>query len=395
MHKRNLLMWRTHSVSVSSTQTTAVRSLDNLLSSSSTSLRFASRAATSLSSLCYAPFGTSSMAVLPYASSGRVDTSAVHCARRGLFGFFSSPSPEKTRANGKRCSSSSSPTDATASSSSPIREAALEPMQDRLLQTCVELLEMAGGAADGRPPLKEVDSASREVFFDLVDAVLHDYTKTPAQQFELVYAALCLPAAQQHLFVRRALMVVLEAVAPAPLHQLMSAVDLSLPEYDEESVIRRAAVIRLGRALMGGLEELAEEEAFGDASKRPEDALTEEEVLLVYLDDFKKAFPSACRAAAFELLERNAATIALKSQLFTLLGRLCREMDSEQSGKIRLEDLQSLAKRVLGEEKAKMLLDGAVADAEGKLRYAQLCALLTRAPPPPSLAAAAAATASE
>lgn len=337
-----------------------------------------------------------------FSSSSSLSSSSLHgvqwCSRRCLFGgVFSSKKTEETTTT----------TAAAPAGKSPLREEALEPVQDRLLDACIKILEMCSGGADGRPPLKEIDSASREIYFDLVDAVLHDYTKTPAQQFDLLYSALCLPAAQEYQFVKRLLLVVMEAITPAPIAQLMLSVDLTLPDYDEESVIRRSVLLRFMRALMGGLAEEAESDEIrfsgrGDAETLDGEGadgasngstsggfalpkgVSEEEALMVFLDDFRRAFPQVQRSPAFAVVEQHALNIALRSKLYTLLGRLCVEMDRERTGKVRLSELQEMANRVLGKEQAMELLKGAVPDAEGKLRYAQLCAILTSVNTPSS-----------
>lgn len=297
------------------------------------------------------------------------------------------------------------PTATTTSSpsSSLLREDAIEPLEDRLLATCVNILEMCGGYADGRPPLKELDNVSRNVLFDLVDAVLHDYNKTPAEQFDLVYAALCLPSAQKYAFLRTPLLTIMECVTPAPLFQFLRGVDVFLPDFDEESIIRRKSLLRFARVLMGDLEflqqvgQIEEKEELG---KKEEDMqgkdgkftknvtssssskISEEEVVRAIVEDFKKCFPSAIRVPAFEVLERNALHIALQSKLFALLGRLCMEMDPERTGKIAWKEIDAMARRVLRKEQAASLLDGSekVVDSEGKIRYRQLCALLSRPP---------------
>lgn len=275
----------------------------------------------------------------------------------------------------------------------------------------MQILEMCGGYADGRPPRSEIDSLSRDVLFDLVDAVLHDYKKTPADQFELLYAAFCLPAAQTYAFLRTPLMTILECVTPPPFCQYLRGVDVFLPNFDEESMIRRAALLRFARVLMGDLEYLRqvgvvekeeEEEGGGDAvvhdgasSSTPASTTMEKErwkiekeevVVHAIVQDFKKCFPLATRGQAFLVLERRALDIALQSKLYALLGQLCVEMDREQTGKVSLNELDAMARRVLGKEKAASLLRGAeeVVDAQGKLRYRQLCAILSRPPPPPS-----------
>lgn len=253
---------------------------------------------------------------------------------------------------------------------------------------------MSGGGADGSPPLKEIDNASRDVIFDVVDAVLHDYTKSPSQQFDLVYTALCLPAAQQFTHVRFPLMTLLEAITPGPLFQFFSSVNLFIPGYDEESIMKRNALINLARALMGecstegfselpvSCEDFPELSQFRAARKPAE--ISEEEYILVLLDDFKRVFPTEIRVPAFESIESNATEISLRSRFYTLLGRLCIELDPEKSGKVKLEDLKEMAIRVLGKDRAELLLKDAPVDEEGKLRYAQLCALLSRPPHPSS-----------
>lgn len=320
---------------------------------------------------------------------------ALSTSRRGFFWRRDTSSPTSGSGSGSSSGSSSrtafeedddADDPAAHNSSAPLREGALAPTQDRLLDVCVNLMEMCVGRADGMGPLSSIDGCSRETLCDLVDAVLYDYTKTPAMQWDLLYAALCLPAAQTEANVRAALMVISEVALPQPLYRLLEASKdvLVLPGFDEESVIRRAVLGRFARALMGGVMEeeeqvrLARQQQLAPAaSANASNRLSEEEIMEGYLKDFKEAFPLATKVPAFQAIEQHYVSIGLRSQLYVLLGRLCVELDGKRTGKVRFDELQATAQRVLGKEKAEALLAGARVDSDGKLRYAQLCALIT------------------
>ncbi|KPI86035.1 hypothetical protein ABL78_4904 [Leptomonas seymouri] len=236
-----------------------------------------------------------------------------------------------------------------------------------LLGACLDLLEMCGGNASGSVPSDKLDQLSRDSIWALVDVMLHDHRRSPAEQFDLVYTALCLPAAQEVQEVKRCLIVVLHTVLPEALYRVFESVNLYVVHDDEQSLERRRVLLRFVHALLGDL--------------RPPQGLEEEEVLAVYLDDVKLMFPVLATCPAWAVVEKDAAAIALKAKLFALLGRLCAEFDENRSGKVKLDDLRSTAQRVLGEEQAAQLLEGAQPDKDGQIAYPQLAALLTRPPP--------------
>jgi hypothetical protein len=238
---------------------------------------------------------------------------------------------------------------------------------EQLLDACLDLLEMCGGSAAGLPPSDKLDHLSRDSIWTLVDVMLHDHRRSLAEQFDLVYAALCLPVAQEHRDVQRCLIVVLHTVLPENLFRVFESVNLYVVQDDAQSLQQREALLRLVHALLGDL--------------RVPKGLQDEEVLAVYIDDVKTMFPALTTCPAWTAVEEDAANIALRAKLFALLGRLCAEFDDDKSGKVKLEDLRSTARRVLGEEQATQLLEGAQPDKEGKIAYPQLAALLTRPPP--------------
>ncbi|RNF20838.1 uncharacterized protein Tco025E_03729 [Trypanosoma conorhini] len=250
------------------------------------------------------------------------------------------------------------------------RDASLH--NERLLDACLDLLALCGGGGEaGGAKLLDggggVDLASADAVAAVVEATLHDFRKTPSEQFDLVYAALCLPIATNNLQVHRCLMVVLEAFLPEVLFRIFESEDLVV--VGPGGAARRDALLRLVHALLGQADVPAGVES--------------EEVVLVYLDDVRAVFPSLRRNPAFLELEANATSIAMKARLFALLSQLCVEFDTAGTGKVDLAELQSTAQRVLGEEKARLLLDGAQPDKDGKIRYTQLTSLLTRPPPQP------------
>ncbi|KPA79159.1 putative mitochondrial hypothetical protein [Leptomonas pyrrhocoris] len=242
-----------------------------------------------------------------------------------------------------------------------------DKQNELLLGACLDLLEMCGGSAAGAPPSDKLDETARDSIWTLVDVMLHDHRRTLAEQFDLVYAALCLPAAQECRDVQRCLLVVLHTVLPEALYRVFESVNLYVVNDDAQSQEQREALLRFVHAMLGDL--------------RAPPNLEDEEVLAVYFDDVTAMFPALAACPAWGELEKDASVIALRAKLFALLGRLCAEFDKDKSGKVKLDDLRSTARRVLGEEQATQLLEGARPDKNGKIAYPQLAALLTRPPP--------------
>ena len=242
-----------------------------------------------------------------------------------------------------------------------------DKQNELLLDACLDLLEMCGGDAAGSAPSDKLDPLARDTIWTLVDVMLHDHRRSPAEQFDLVYTALCLPAAQEQHDVQRCLIVVLHTVLPETLFRVFESVNLYVVHDDEQSLHQREALLRFMHAMLGEL--------------RAPPGLEDEEVLAVYVDDVAAVFPALATSPAWAVVAKDASTIALKAKLFALLSRLCAEFDEDRSGKVKLEDLRSTARRVLGEEQATQLLEGAQPDKDGKIAYPQLAALLTRPPP--------------
>ncbi|CBZ27442.1 conserved hypothetical protein [Leishmania mexicana MHOM/GT/2001/U1103] len=245
------------------------------------------------------------------------------------------------------------------------RDADLE--NEQLLDACLDLLDICSGNAAGSAPSSALDGLARDRIWELVEVLLHDHHRTPAEQFDLVYTALCMPAAQDHRQVQRSLLVVLRSIVPETLYRVFESVDLFVLRDDAQSLHQRDVLMKFAHAQLGDL--------------HVPDGLAEEEVLSLYVDDMRAAFPVLVTCPAWQVLEREATTIALKSKLFALLSRLCAEFDEERTGKVKLADLRSTAERVLGTDQASCLLEGAQADKDGKIAYAQLVALLSRPPP--------------
>jgi len=229
----------------------------------------------------------------------------------------------------------------------------------RMVNACLYLLESCGHNAQ-----VELASSTKELIWELSDVLLHNDRRHPAEQFDLIYAALCQPDIHGNMEMRRTLMEVLFEVVPEPLYRVFESVNFILPDADAQSDERKAVLRTFVHAVLGQV--------------RAPDGLTEDEVLLVYMDDLQTAFPLVQHAPSFETLKEQAAELAMKAKLLSLLSRLCVEFDRERTGKVQLAELQATADRVLGKEKATALLQPAKADAEGFIRYGQLASLLTR-----------------
>ncbi|KAG5503456.1 hypothetical protein JKF63_05595 [Porcisia hertigi] len=245
------------------------------------------------------------------------------------------------------------------------RDADLE--NEQLLSACLDLLKVCSGNAVGSATSNMLDRPACDCIWALVDVFLHDHRRVPAEQFSLVYTALCLPAAQEHRQVQRSLLVILRSVIPETLYRVFESVNLFVLHDDEPSRCQRDTLMKFMRAQLGDL--------------HVPDGLAEEEVLSVYVEDMKAMFPSLVTCPAWHAVERDAVTIALKAKLFAVLSRLCAELDEGRTGKIKLVDLRLTAERVLGEDQAALLLEGAQADQNGSIAYPHLVALLTRPPP--------------
>lgn len=269
------------------------------------------------------------------------------------------------------------------------REASL--LNERLVDASLELLDYLGTtvAAEKRGHAATTTDAAEEetaaestvVIHDLVRVLLQEHTTPPTEVFDLTYRALCLPLVMEQRGLQRSLMVVLESVLPFQVYRVFEAVDLAVPGEGEAACAKRLVLVRFVRGMLGEIQIPAGS------------GLEEEEVLLVYLDDVKHSFSSLATCPAFVELEQNATDIALRSRLFLLLGQLCAEFDAEKTGKVLLQDLRETAEKVFGKDKATLMLEGAQTDAEGKIAYTQLTALLTRPPPRRKETPAAAAAA--
>ncbi|KAG5477767.1 hypothetical protein LSCM1_05065 [Leishmania martiniquensis] len=237
---------------------------------------------------------------------------------------------------------------------------------EQLSDACLDLLKACSGNAVGSPVPDTLDELARDRILILVRVLLHEHHRPPAEQFDLVYAALCLPAVQRRRQVQRCLFVVLRSVVPEALYRVFESVDLVVAQADERSLRQRDVLRTFTHAQLGELQVPG--------------GLAAEEVLSVYAEDMKAMFPALVSCPAWQVMERDAVTIALKAKLFALLGHLCAEFDEDKTGKVRLADLRSTAERALGKEQASRLLHGAQADKDGMIAYAQLAALLTRPP---------------
>lgn len=248
---------------------------------------------------------------------------------------------------------------------------------ERLLDACLDIMELCGGTStSGGLPRVEVDPESRQVLMTLSEVLLHKFTAPPWEQFDLVYAALCLPVARLDDGLYASLLVVLESIVPLPLYNLFVENSGTLVVVPGDSgdgggqgteQQRRHVLSQFVHALLGDLH-------------APE-GLEEEEVLSVYTDDFIHAFPEAAASQSFRELQADVTGLAMRAKLFCLLGQLCAEFDQGNTGKVRLVELREAAERVLGKDQAALLLQGAPVDAEGRLHYPQLASLLTRPPP--------------
>ncbi|CCW66020.1 unnamed protein product [Phytomonas sp. Hart1] len=244
---------------------------------------------------------------------------------------------------------------------------------ERLAGACLDLLQRCGRAGkdkgEGDPP---IDFTSTEGLSKVMDMLLRESYHTPADQFDIVYDALCSPLARDDIQVRQMLMIVLESITPIHIYHLFESEDLIRPVVDQldeaAGAARRLSLQKYIHFLLGK----------GEVP----DGLTTEEVLRAYTEDFKEAFPITALSSAFVKLETHAMRIATQAKLIKLLMELCAAFDKERSGKVKLAEVQHTAEEVLGKEKASQLLAGAPTDMDGNLSYAHLTALLTRPPPP-------------
>lgn len=300
--------------------------------------------------------------------------SALNNPRRWLWNPFSAFAQKSGSGGAAAASGRDSPSTATASANATQhtriiekahREATLH--NERLVDACLELLDLCGGTNTGDAPSTRIDAPSREQVWAVVDVLLHQHRCRPSEQFDCVYFALCTSAARENRQVQRCLFILLDSVLPEALYRVFESVNLIVVGEDEQSMQRRDVLLQFMHAMLGDLKAPVEVE--------------EEEVMMVYLDDVATAFPLLVSSPAWKAVAQDATSIALKAKLFALLGQLCAEFDKDGTGKVRLVELQETAERVLGKQQAALLLDGAPVDANGMIVYPQLAALLTRPPP--------------
>ncbi|CCW62550.1 unnamed protein product [Phytomonas sp. EM1] len=283
---------------------------------------------------------------------------------------FISSSSSNTTTSSAPCSSCRPSNETTTSQRFSAKETDLKSkfMDERLAGACLDLLKLCGNSGSVWRARKPLDRASKERLWKVTDMLLHESQLTPADQFDIVYDALCCPAARKEMQMRRILMVVLESVLPMDVFRLFEAEDLILPEvpdvHDAKNVALRSMLRRFIHSFLGEL----------DAP----DGLTKEEVLRAYTEDFKHAFPTAALSPAFVELEKKAMRIAMRAKLIKLLMDLYAAFDTQRTGKVKLIELRHTVEQVMGKEKARQLLEDIPTDSEGNLAYAQFTWLLAR-----------------
>lgn len=212
----------------------------------------------------------------------------------------------------------------------------------------------------------EMSPEEYECVNQVVNMLFQDFSMKPAHQFDLVFAAMRLPAVQSAGdSLVEPFFVVLESILPDKLF----AVFVEVKELTRLQEPRQVFLVRrLVHFLLGDLDLFIEEGADGD----------------IEVDDVFTSFavdvPVVACAQSFTTLKASASEMVLKARLFSLLSDVCASFDPHKTGKIPLQEFKDSLVRVMGPEEAKLLLDGVQPDAQGLVRYHQVTSMLTKPP---------------
>lgn len=260
--------------------------------------------------------------------------------------------------------------------SSGKQQQALVKLAEKHMADSDALVEAALVILKSSNDVEKFSERDRDALTEVVSAVLTD-SKKPGVQYDCVYVALSLPAVRGDETLKGELMVVLESILPREVYAVFDECGdqlFLLVENEEESgcsapqdALRKMVYVLLGdlSLLDAELDELDVDQIFLDAMTQ-----------CVVLKD----------CASFAKLRENPNEAILRARIFSLIAELCATMDKEKTGKVSLDELRSSIVAVAGEAEAARLLEGTKPDLEGKIRYHQLSAILTRPPAAPAAA---------
>mmetsp|Transcript_8807 Transcript_8807/g.9918 ORF Transcript_8807/g.9918 Transcript_8807/m.9918 type:complete len:341 (-) Transcript_8807:57-1079(-) len=195
---------------------------------------------------------------------------------------------------------------------------------------------------------------------------------TPAEQFDRVYAVMCLDALHEDDTLMGHLFLILDSILPQKLYDVF--LEGGLPLLRQQDPKQVFVVRRLAHLLLGELDLFLVPNAFNICCQDAGEIDVES-----VLAEFATIIPCVAGTASFSALQASANELVLKARMFAILRELCASFDPEKTGKIDFKEFKETLIRVVGsEEQASEMLVGIVPDAQGKIPYQHVTATLTR-----------------
>ena len=241
-------------------------------------------------------------------------------------------------------------------------------IDDAFVESSLELLRL----------ISEMDLTERE--YDTLTEVstmlfgASGQTFSLGEQFDTLFVALTLPASRNCSELSRVLLVVVDSVMPTPVAELLREGQGIVCGITEESC--RALFVDFIHAMLG--EEVAVEIS-NPLFPVSDDVADKCSAVSVLLRQVVVAVPGLDGLASFATLKQDAENIALRARLFALISQLCKAFDTEGTGLIQVSDLTDSLRNILASEgEVDELLQGVTPDEHGRIRYHQLCLMLTK-----------------
>jgi hypothetical protein len=210
------------------------------------------------------------------------------------------------------------------------------------------------------------------VLSDVIGMLFFESYRSPSEQYDATYRALCLPVSQRTPELKSALLVVLEYLLPTPFFGIFretgDALFMELTT-DEQKLLWRGTV----HLFLGDFTEFEANHAnFAEISCDGEVNVTE---LLLRLEGI---IPTLATSPSFVQVKESSEQLLLKARLFDLLTRLCKMFDTAGNGLIQLSEFKDSLVNVVGQAEADAMLQGVAPDKDGCVRYFHVTSLLTR-----------------
>jgi hypothetical protein len=194
-------------------------------------------------------------------------------------------------------------------------------------------------------------------------------------QFDTLFTAMCLPCSRRHAELSRVLFVVVDSVMPTPVADLLREGEVVLFSITEEEV--KSLFSAFVHAILGDPVENLPNTRFTPLDRGMDES--QRTPLAMLVSQVAVAIPTLQQMKSFCVIERDAEDIALRARLFALISQLCKAFDTEGTGLIQMSELSASLRNILSsEEEVEELLGGITADSSGRIKYHQLCLMLTK-----------------